>query len=536
MERARRPVGARASEALLDLNRILLFIALLSPLVVLARTWRRAALNRTWRLAALAVLIVVVVAWIVVPRSAGFVGGGAWLLLLFLPAAGLHKAAELASEQRFARSRRMVTLLAFLHPAPLVLQERELFRALELAQLGRTEMALQLLHALASQDTRVGRQAIAHRFRILREWEALANWYGAILPRLAGGSDPVLLPLYFRALGEAGRIDHLVAELAARAPAMLGSPAHQAAFDESLLLTLAFAGRTASVKLLLHTRLRRWRRDTKEFWLATSELAAAKAASGRTRLARLADGTHDALVRGDIASRLKGTEAVATPLSPTAEATISRFERGINAPRGSLLAPPTSGVTPAVATLIALNVAMFLIETFRGGSTNFLTLHRLGALEPLAVLGAGQYWRLFTALFLHYGALHLMFNAYALYVLGPSLELSIGSFRFAAAYLIAGLGSSAGVVALWRLGWTQADFVVGASGCVLGIVGVWAGLLLRQRHAPLARRRLANIAIIVAIQTAFDLYTPQISMAAHLCGLATGLIVGLLLRGKATAL
>jgi rhomboid protease GluP len=223
---------------------------------------------------------------------------------------------------------------------------------------------------------------------------------------------------------------------------------------------------------------------------------------------------------------------VATPLSPAAEATIARFERGIDAPRTSFLSPAASGATPAVGTFIALNVIMFLVESLMGGPTNLVTLYRLGALEPLSVLGNGQYWRLFTALFLHYGALHLIFNAYALYVLGPSLEVSIGSWRFAGAYLISGIGSSAGVVALWRLGWTQADFLVGASGCVLGIVGVWAGLLLRQRRTQLARRRLATIGIIVAVQTAFDLYTPQISMAAHLCGLGTGLIVGLLLGSK----
>ena len=53
-------------------------------------------------------------------------------------------------------------------------------------------------------------------------------------------------------------------------------------------------------------------------------------------------------------------------------------------------------------------------------------------------------------------------------------------------------------------------------------------LLLRHRHAPLAGRRLKYILLIVAVQTAFDLSTPQISMAAHLSGLVTGLGLGLL--------
>ena len=76
---------------------------------------------------------------------------------------------------------------------------------------------------------------------------------------------------------------------------------------------------------------------------------------------------------------------------------------------------------------IALNVAMFVAELMLGGSTNPATLHRLGALEPGPVRFAGEYWRLLTSLFLHYGLLHLVFNLYALFIIGPGLERAIGS-------------------------------------------------------------------------------------------------------------
>jgi rhomboid protease GluP len=98
------------------------------------------------------------------------------------------------------------------------------------------------------------------------------------------------------------------------------------------------------------------------------------------------------------------------------------------------------------------------------------------------------------------------------------------------------LGSGIGVLFLRLWGLNNSDQLVGASGSVLGLVGVWAGLLLRHRRDPMAGRRLKNILVIIAIQTAFDLSTPQISMAAHLSGLVTGVMLGLILAPRALRL
>src|SRR6266568_791647 len=89
------------------------------------------------------------------------------------------------------------------------------------------------------------------------------------------------------------------------------------------------------------------------------------------------------------------------------------------------------------------------------------------------------------------------------------------------------------VAALTVMGLVHVAQLVGASGCIMGIVGAWAGFLLRHRHAPHAKQRLANVVMIVAIQTAFDLSTPQVSMAAHLCGLIAGFFLGLMLASRA---
>src|SRR4029077_320616 len=157
-----------------------------------------------------------------------------------------------------------------------------------------------------------------------------------------------------------------------------------------------------------------------------------------------------------------------------------------------------------------LNAGMFLIEILLGGSENPVTLHRLGQLETSTLFVTHEYWRLFTSLFLHYGVLHLLFNLYALFLLGPALERSIGSFRFIICYLLSGIGSGLGVVMFHALGFTPAEELVGASGSIMGVVGTWAGLLLNNRHLPLARRRLQSILLIVLIQTVFDPSIPEV--------------------------
>jgi rhomboid protease GluP len=116
------------------------------------------------------------------------------------------------------------------------------------------------------------------------------------------------------------------------------------------------------------------------------------------------------------------------------------------------------------------------------------------------------------------------------------LEKIIGGLRFAVCYLVSGIGSTGGVVALTLLKIVQPAELVGSSGSVMGIVGAWAGFLLRHRHVWQARQRLLNILMIIVIQIAFDISTPQVSTSAHLCGLVTGFLLGLVLAPRRMAL
>jgi len=193
---------------------------------------------------------------------------------------------------------------------------------------------------------------------------------------------------------------------------------------------------------------------------------------------------------------------------------------------------PTITLSPVVLTLIVMNIAVFILELFAGGSTNEVTLHRLGELDTRLVIYRHEYWRLIAALFLHYGPIHIFFNLFALLLLGPPLERQIGGLLFFGCYAVSGLGSNIAVVLLTRLRFLDPVQLVGASGCIMGVVGTWAGFLLRHRHLPLARQRLRNIFIIILMQLAFDIVTPQVSMSAHLGGLVTGFLFGLIIPVK----
>lgn len=512
---------------MIDLNHILLFIACISPLIMLGQTLRREGHFRAWRLASLAVLLVTGGAWLINADTAGFVGGGAWLALLLAPAIGIRKISEHASVQRYAAARRLIAPIRLVHPSSALRAQGELFRALELAQAGDFSSALAALAPLRNNHTNVGRQATAQSFRLRGEWTNLVGWIRSEVPPATRRNDFALMPLYLRALGETAARDELVLEFATALTSATPFQLPTWSYHASLRVALAFCG-----KLGARTDRPLFRRlppELREFWIATSELAAGNLSTGRALLEKLRTGTQDQLLLSEIAQRLESAATIAAPpLSPPSLALLHRIESSDQPPPGAFGSGPRRP-TVAVLVFIVLNLAMFIAEVRFGGSMNPLTLHRLGALEPWAIRLGGEYWRMLTALFLHYGPLHLVFNLYALFVIGPGLERMIGSVRFALFYLIAGLGSSAGVLMLRWSNLTRPEQLVGASGCVMGIVGVWAGYLMRHRHEPFAGRRLRNILLIVAIQTAFDLSTPQISMAAHLFGLASGVLLGLLI-------
>jgi membrane associated rhomboid family serine protease len=182
------------------------------------------------------------------------------------------------------------------------------------------------------------------------------------------------------------------------------------------------------------------------------------------------------------------------------------------------------GVT-ATKVLIGINVVVFLIELLSGaiglmggGSTRKLV--DLGALVPALVAAKHEYWRMFASMFLHGSAFHLLFNMWALLVVGDYLESVLGKVKFVVLYLIAGFGGSVFVMLLSDP-WTP---TVGASGAIFGVFAALAVYAyLNRTHDLAAQMLLRQMLFIIGINVVISVVgSGYISWQAHGGGLVTG--------------
>ena len=188
-------------------------------------------------------------------------------------------------------------------------------------------------------------------------------------------------------------------------------------------------------------------------------------------------------------------------------------------------ATPHAVVTPA---LIAINAGVFVLMAALGVAVTggrpdeYL---RFGAnFAPLTT--GGEWWRLVTCMFVHFGIVHLAFNMWALWDAGRLTEKLYGSGWFAAVYLFAGVaGGIASMI------WSQRTISVGASGAVFGVFGALLAYLVLQRGsvpADVVNRLRVSTSIFVIYSLFHGFAQTGIDNAAHLGGLAGGFVMGLI--------
>jgi membrane associated rhomboid family serine protease len=168
--------------------------------------------------------------------------------------------------------------------------------------------------------------------------------------------------------------------------------------------------------------------------------------------------------------------------------------------------------------------------TFIGMAIVFFLLGALGWEEQLirmfaqvnALIEEGDWWRIFTVVLLHGSVTHLIFNMWALYVLGPQIERGVGTWPFVTLYLAsAGVG---GAFAYW-LG-APTDIGVGASGAIFGLFGIWLSWAVHRRNTMYGRSVLTQLIFLLVINAAIPFIFRNVSWQAHLGGLIAGFVIG----------
>lgn len=477
-----------------------------------------------------------------------YASGVMWLGFALIPGLLSRVYFRCLLQQRFGAARRLARLIGWLHPVGGWGQLTGVIRAQELAQRGDFASALKLLECYEQDESAAGLSATAQAYRLSARWEDLLVWAAQ---HEEVGRYPSLLPMLLRARGEVGDMVGLV-ELYDRFSDRIGRLTAPGTRDMCRLMLFAFCGRRDLVERLFSGTLSLMSIPVQRFWLATSEMANGHLEEARQQLEHLLP-TAEPVLRLDIERRLARSEAVsamATAFCPVgSEPNQTEFGSAAALPTGfhsycehvleraalehghdeRFGAQPSLFSRRALATqlLILANIAMFIAEICLGGSTNPDAWFRLGMLVPEAV-SDGQWWRLITANFLHAGILHLVMNMIGLWILGPFVELALGFRKYLLLYLLTGIGSM-GLVMLSH----RDDAALGASGCVMGLVGATAALMLRgwMRHrARAARQRLVTMGIIIFTQTIFDAVTPEVSMTAHLSGAVLGFLAVLVAK------
>jgi membrane associated rhomboid family serine protease len=208
---------------------------------------------------------------------------------------------------------------------------------------------------------------------------------------------------------------------------------------------------------------------------------------------------------------------------------VERGARTVRAPRTSVGAAILQSPPYVTITLIALNIAGYLVTGLAAGATlrnpttprSPTALFYRWQLQPLAVHDHHRYYELITSAFLHVSPLHIASNMLTLAFVGPPLERLLGRWRFGAVYGLSALGGSA---AIYGFG-SDIGTTVGASGAIFGLFGA---CLVLVRRLGLDGQWLAGIVVVNFVLT-FSIQ--GISRLGHIGGFVVGLLAGVAIGG-----
>ena len=185
---------------------------------------------------------------------------------------------------------------------------------------------------------------------------------------------------------------------------------------------------------------------------------------------------------------------------------------------------------PCTVALIAVNVIVFLFLSFRGMTEDGMFLLEHGAMYVPYMIEKGEYYRIFTSMFLHFGFDHLLNNMVILAAIGWNLEYEIGQLKFVILYLFSGLGGNL-LSAYWDI--RVGDYAVsaGASGAIFGVIGALLYVAIRNRG------RIGDISgkglvFMIILSLYYGYISGGVDNMAHIGGLIAGFLLSVLLYRK----
>lgn len=179
---------------------------------------------------------------------------------------------------------------------------------------------------------------------------------------------------------------------------------------------------------------------------------------------------------------------------------------------------------------IAVNVIVFLILEILGDTQSSAFMAEHGAMHPLLITQDQQYWRFFTAMFLHFGGEHLMNNMVVLGASGIILEEALGHGKYTILYLTAGIGGS--ILSCLEMLVTN-DYAVsaGASGAIFGVIGglLWVVIRHKGHYETLTGKGLL---VMIALSLYYGVSTGGVDNWGHIGGLIMGFLQAMILYRK----
>ncbi len=187
-------------------------------------------------------------------------------------------------------------------------------------------------------------------------------------------------------------------------------------------------------------------------------------------------------------------------------------------------------IVSMTALLILINAGVFLILSMQGMTEDAEFLLHHGAMYVPYVAEGGEYYRLFTCMFLHFGFEHLMNNMIVLLLVGWNLEEAVGRLKFLLIYVASGLCGNV-ASAVWDIRTGEYAVSAGASGAVFGLIGAlfYVALRNRGRIGDISGR---GIIFMIAVMLYYGFSNAGVDNAAHIGGLLSGFFFAVLLYRK----